>query len=158
MNRRDQWSETTDKTTLLSDHTTAFLDIHDKTDGKDKFHISQWLLTPKLDMWSSVGLATFAQWKANPMLYWGGVAAVTPTSFPNVIMQDYFGLLLLDHHDWQYLGSELKTLCIGLNLYMVSENCEISPGKHPLKKKKNLGCKAACSLERFHFCQRNCHR
>ena len=33
------------------------------------------------------------------------------------------------------LGSEIRVLCMGLNLYMVRQNCIVSSTKHPLLRK-----------------------
>ena len=45
-------------------------------------------------------------------------------------MVDYIGQLLIN--DQEELGAELYTLAIGLNLYMLSENYDISPRRSPL--------------------------
>ncbi|KAL3454951.1 hypothetical protein BJX64DRAFT_295531 [Aspergillus heterothallicus] len=57
---------------------------------------------------------------------------MSPSGFPTVMLMDYAGVRLQGEYDEEYWGAELKTLAIGLNLYLVSENCDISTVKNPL--------------------------
>jgi hypothetical protein len=59
---------------------------------------------------------------------------MSPTGFPTVMLMDYAGVRLQGEYDEEYWGVELKTLAIGLNLYLVSENCDISTVKNPLAR------------------------
>jgi hypothetical protein len=65
-------------------------------------------------------------------MYWKGVDNMHPKNWPNVLMVDYIGVLVPNEHDWNQLGADIVTLAIGLNLYMVSENCDFSKGRSPL--------------------------
>jgi hypothetical protein len=56
---------------------------------------------------------------------------VVPNSFPTVFMHDYVGVRLDDRFDEEDFGWEAKTLAMGLNLYLVSENCDIGKQRHP---------------------------
>lgn len=55
----------------------------------DMFSIMQWQDTPNAADSTHYGLDKFAVWASNPSLYWYGVNGMSPTSFPNVILQDY---------------------------------------------------------------------
>jgi hypothetical protein len=68
----------------------------------------------------------------NPTMYWKGVNNMQPENFPNVLMVDYIVVLVPNEHDWNQVGADIVTLAIGLNLYMVSENCDFSKGRSPL--------------------------
>ncbi|KAM0339921.1 hypothetical protein ACHAPU_010753 [Fusarium lateritium] len=70
----------------------------------------------------------------NPALYWRGVNEMTPTVFPNVLMVDYIANVLTTtvEPDWDDLSAEMQVLAIGLNLFLVSENCGISSIRPPL--------------------------
>lgn len=59
---------------------------------------------------------------------------MSPTGFPTVMLMDYAGVRLQGEYDEEYWGVELKTLDIGLNLYLVSENCDVSTVKNPLAR------------------------
>ena len=100
--------------------------------------VSQWLSTPNvLTSTFSYSVQAIAVLPTNPTLYWRGVPDMSPTAFPNVIMVDYIGQLLMNEQRWEELGAELYTLAIGLNLYMLSENCDISPRRSPLLPKRS---------------------
>lgn len=113
-------------------------------DDADKFSIMQWQCTPGIADSSQWGLDRFAVLSSNPALYWYGVNGISPEHFPTVIMQDYIGqLLVTDGIPNQdsitafpgQLAAELQTLVIGLNLYMVSQNCLVSNISDPLTRK-----------------------
>jgi hypothetical protein len=107
-------------------------------DTRSKVLVSQWLSTPPGEVSTLVhSLEKYAVLANNPTLYWRGVPAMSPTAFPNVIMVDYIGEIVLGERDWDELGAELYTLAIGLNLYMLSENCEISPKRSQLLPKRS---------------------
>ncbi|KND90635.1 hypothetical protein TOPH_04731 [Tolypocladium ophioglossoides CBS 100239] len=62
---------------------------------------------------------------------------MSPWEFPNVMQVDYIGVMLLDNQansltDDNSLSLDLATLCYGINLYLLSENCDISPSRSPL--------------------------
>lgn len=59
---------------------------------------------------------------------------MSPTGFPTVMLMDYAGVRLQGEYDEEYWGVELKALAIGLNLYLVSENCDIRTVKNPLAR------------------------
>ncbi|KAK4135446.1 PLC-like phosphodiesterase [Trichocladium antarcticum] len=100
--------------------------------------VSQWLSTPNFMTSTFVySLQSIAVLPTNPTLYWRGVPEMSPTAFPNVIMVDYVGQILMNERAWDELGAELYTLAVGLNLYMLSENCDISPKRSVLLPKRS---------------------
>ncbi|KAJ0302609.1 hypothetical protein COL5a_001548 [Colletotrichum fioriniae] len=109
-----------------------------KTEGN--FYIAQWLGTPHF--WTSTfsyGLQSIAVLPTNPALYWRGVNEISDKIFPNVILVDYIGMVIMNEPGWDALSAELYTLAIGLNLYTISENCDISKRRSPLlPSPKNL--------------------
>lgn len=126
----DSWAETEDIDVLVKKQA-------DKRASIPGFFINQWLLTPStMTSIFGNGNEVAAVWPTNPILYWAGYQNMTPQLFPNVLMQDYIGVLVKGEWAWEQLGSELKTLAQGMNLYLVSENCDINKGRHPLKMAK----------------------
>ncbi|KAK3318790.1 hypothetical protein B0H66DRAFT_603356 [Apodospora peruviana] len=109
MKRRDRWSETDNIQNL----------------GKDEFLFSQWMLTPKgADVVFGTPLDRNALNNVNQLLYVFGVNAMVPQAFPTVIMFDYLGIMYqADYGSWDPRDPSLRTLVIGLNLYMASQNC-----------------------------------
>ncbi len=57
---------------------------------------------------------------------------MTPEHFPTVILHDAAGLFHVSDLSEAGHNPMMQTLAIGLNLYMVSQNCSVSSGKHPL--------------------------
>jgi hypothetical protein len=41
---------------------------------------------------------------------------MTPEKYPNVLMVDYIGMVLMNEPGWDDLSAELYTLAIGMNL------------------------------------------
>ncbi|KAM0492096.1 hypothetical protein ACHAQF_007107 [Verticillium nonalfalfae] len=106
--------------------------------SRSKFIVSQWLSTlGPLVSTLVYSIQAVAVLPNNPALYWRGVPEITPTQFPNAIMVDYIGQLLMNEQRWDQLGGELKTLAIGLNLYTLSENCDINKRRSVLLPTKS---------------------
>ncbi|WQF90322.1 Putative PLC-like phosphodiesterase, TIM beta/alpha-barrel domain superfamily [Colletotrichum destructivum] len=95
---------------------------------KTNFHLGQWIVTPHfLTSTFTYSLQGIAVLPTNPALYWRGVHEIPPEKFPNVLMVDYIGMVLMNELEWDALSAELYTLATGLNLYPISENCNINP-------------------------------
>ncbi|KAK3942444.1 hypothetical protein QBC46DRAFT_339649 [Diplogelasinospora grovesii] len=90
--------------------------------GPTPIHIGQWLVSAGPVYTSLVGIQNLAILPTNPALYWKG----DPKHFPNVILLDYIGVVLKDQFAWDQLNAEMYTLAIGLNLYLLGENCAIN--------------------------------
>ncbi|KAL3477483.1 PLC-like phosphodiesterase [Aspergillus californicus] len=100
--------------------------------AKDQFLISQWLVSADAVTTTALTIQNIAIIPTNPALYWAGVNALSPTKWPNVLLVDYIGVVVTDQFAWNQLSAELYTLAIGLNLYMASENCDVSSQRSPL--------------------------
>ncbi|PKX92852.1 PLC-like phosphodiesterase [Aspergillus novofumigatus IBT 16806] len=123
----DYWSEKQETESMANAEIAAWKSVSrtgDASDEKDQFLIGQWLV--------SAAPLSIAIFPTNPALYWAGVNSMSPENWPNVLMVDYIGVILKDQFNWASLGAELYTLAIGLNLYMISENCGISKHRSPL--------------------------
>ncbi len=100
-----------------------------------------------------------ANQETNPALYHYGFNKVSPEHFPTVILHDAVGLFHISDLDQSNYNPMVQTLAIGLNLYMVSQNCKVSKNKNPLLKKKDaealwkLG--RVPDLQRSHIRQRH---
>ena len=149
MNRDDHWAEEATPQDNSAAQINHMHGVSRDNTGSDKFFIMQWQCTPDFTAETAWGLDNYAVKASNPALYWYGVNAMTPESFPTVILQDYIGQLITNrvgdegatHFDM--LGAEIQTLAIGLNLYMVSQNCKVSPNKNPLLKVPHPSADAA---------------
>lgn len=98
----------------------------------DRFHVSQWLGNWDLITLTSLSLEELALRFMYDSVFWAGVNSMTPTGFPNVILMDYLGVAHVGRRAWADAEHELRALAMGLNLYMVSQNCNISVVKNPL--------------------------
>ncbi|KAL4733150.1 hypothetical protein BDV11DRAFT_175970 [Aspergillus similis] len=115
--RTDNWSEKSDPKEVADDQVSYYPNLRATIGGEaDTFYISQWVATLS----------------ACQILYWYGMMEMSPSGFPTVMLMDYAGVRLQGEYDEEYWGAELKTLAIGLNLYLASKNCDISTVKNPL--------------------------
>jgi hypothetical protein len=129
----DNWSEKEDTEALAVDQVADWnTNNRSLTSTSESFWISQWQVTPEPTISTLYGLEALAVIPTNPTMYWKGVDNMHPKNWPNVLMVDYIGVLVPNEHDWNQLGADIVTLAIGLNLYMVSENCDFSKGRSPL--------------------------
>ncbi|KIL88481.1 hypothetical protein FAVG1_08562 [Fusarium avenaceum] len=115
-------------------------------ENKKDFHIGQWLSTPHfMTSTFDYSLQSIAILPTNPALYWAGVNGMTPEKYPNVLMVDYIGMVLMNQPGWDDLSAELYTLAIGMNLYLVSENCDINDRRSPLLESKSKSMRLSSS-------------
>lgn len=129
----DHWSNTGDLENMINSQVEEY-----STKANQEYMISQWVLTPSLLETALINLELFALYFSNPSVYFAALMSMTPEGFPNVIMQDYVGLILNKKHDFYDTGfPQLKTLALGVNLYLASENCGVDGRKHPFHKKSN---------------------
>ncbi|KAI8286540.1 hypothetical protein K4K60_000331 [Colletotrichum sp. SAR11_57] len=105
----------------------------DRTDRWEE----NWVLNARHEDAVFWGLENLANYLTTPMLYYGGVAEMTPEMFPTVMLMDYIGVRVSGDTTANNRAAELRTLALGLNLYMVSENCYVSKRRNPLVKKSN---------------------
>ncbi|KAL2131842.1 hypothetical protein VTI74DRAFT_4556 [Chaetomium olivicolor] len=81
-------------------------------------------------------LQLIANQETNPALYHYGLNKITPDYFPTVILHDAVGLFQVSDLSEANYNPMMQTLVIGLNLYMVTQNCKVSNVKNPLLKSK----------------------
>jgi len=122
---------------LVTKQTKLYPGIRQKGSKDDRFFVSQWQLSLK-DAENAFGtpLDRMALYYANQMLYNYGINAMTPDGYPTVILQDYVGCSAVGDYSSEMRDPSLRTLAIGLNLYMASQNCYVSHGKFPLLGKR----------------------
>ncbi|CAK7207877.1 hypothetical protein SEUCBS139899_010692 [Sporothrix eucalyptigena] len=131
-NVNDDWSqkETPDET-AVKERDNLLQNNRNRTDA-DPFYIMKWQPTPSALVSTFVGLDRYALFHSNPALYWFGVNFMDPQHFPTVILEDYIGLL--DKYADDYMEADMAYLCTGLNLYLVSQNYDVSTHRNPLRK------------------------
>lgn len=134
----DNWSNLAETEPMAKDQVAKW-----KTVGRsgnfnnDQFLISQWIVSADAVKTTFFGIQNIAIMPTNPALYWMGVNNMSPETWPNVLLVDYHGVVITDQSSWNELSAELYTLAIGMNLYMISENCDISTRRSPLLPKAN---------------------
>ncbi|KAL2020831.1 hypothetical protein VTK56DRAFT_7924 [Thermocarpiscus australiensis] len=133
MGIRDHWSNKKLASDMAPDQVNVWRSAtRGGPDDYGNLLISQWLVTPDALAATAWSLQNFATQQANPSLYWAGVNGMDPQHWPNVLLVDYLGVQYRDRAAWDQLSAELYTLALGLNLYVVSENCDVSRRRSPL--------------------------
>ncbi|OAA70733.1 hypothetical protein LEL_09324 [Akanthomyces lecanii RCEF 1005] len=100
-------------------------------------------------------IQSVAVFESNPTLYYYGLNYMTPEVFPTVILHDVLGAFRTDQITEKYHDTTMQVFVCALNLYMVSQNCNVSHAKKPLVKPPNASSMAAAaggkkpSSERF---------
>lgn len=123
----DNWSNLADTQKVANDQVTKW-----KTVGRsgnfdnDQFLIGQWIISADPITTTALTIEEMAIQPTNPALYWMGLNNMSPETFPTVALVDYIGVVVDGRHSWDQLSAEMQTLAIGMNLYMISENCDIS--------------------------------
>ncbi|KAM0267389.1 hypothetical protein ACHAPA_005931 [Fusarium lateritium] len=98
-----------------------------KEEDEPRLYVGQWVVTETLPM---RGIAWNAE-VMNSVLPWKGINAIEPKKFPSVFLIDYIGVFVRDEVDWDLLSFEAYVMAVGLNLFTVSENCDINPNRRP---------------------------
>lgn len=109
-------------------------------DYADNYYIMQWQYTPVGDPIQSV-----AVFESNPTLCYYGLNYMTPEVFPTVILHDVLGAFRTDQITEKYHDTTMQEFVCALNLYMVSQNCNVSHAKDPLVKPPNASSMAAAA-------------
>ncbi|KAH7035830.1 pectate lyase superfamily protein-domain-containing protein, partial [Microdochium trichocladiopsis] len=151
--RHDAWPEKNSVQGIFDYHSGVLLNKprtgEIKSTGsevKDDYLITQWQLTFAWNEQpsSAQSLNARANQETNPAIYHTAMSLISPDHFPTAIMTDAIGLFhTYDLSEGNY-NPMLQTLCIGLNLYMVSQNCAVSPIRNPL-----IGGSSSVSLSSF---------
>jgi hypothetical protein len=136
INRKDVWAETKRNDELVDKELKAWAGNRNPTSVNDKFYIAQWIVTP--DPVFAAVHASLEAWAVRYVydtLFWAGAGDMTPEQFPTVMLLDYIGVVIPKDNDFNRdADHEVRALAMGLNLYMVSENCDTGVVKHPLKR------------------------
>lgn len=134
----DNWSNLPDTQKMANDQVADW-----KTVGRsgnfrnDQFLIGQWLVSADPITTTALSIQNIGILPTNPALYWMGVNNMSPEAWPNAILIDYIGVVVANQFSWDQLSAEMYTLAIGMNLYMISENCDINQRRSPLLPKTN---------------------
>ncbi|KAK1240137.1 hypothetical protein MKX08_007579 [Trichoderma sp. CBMAI-0020] len=121
----DDWSNLGDTQSMAEDQASDWKAVV-RGGSSDTFHIDQWLVSADIVTTTLYTIEGIGIMPTNPALYWMGVNNMSPQSWPTVILTDYIGVVVKGQHSWAQLSAEMYTLAVGLNLYMVSENCNVS--------------------------------
>ena len=129
----DNWSNLADTEAMTKDQVADWSTVGRSGQFiNDRFLIGQWLVSADAVTSTIDTLERIAILPTNPALYWMGVNNMSPESWPNVLLVDYIGVVVNGQTSWDQLSAEMYVLAIGLNLYMISENCDISSQRSPL--------------------------
>lgn len=132
----DNWSNRGETEAVAKDQAAKWNTVgRGNGSDNDKFLIGQWIVSADIFKTTAVGIERIAVLLANAALYWKGVNNMSPEHWPNVMLVDYIGVVVAGQYSWGQLSAELYTLAIGMNLYMVSENCNVSAQRSPLLRK-----------------------
>ncbi|KFX94292.1 hypothetical protein V490_04414 [Pseudogymnoascus sp. VKM F-3557] len=128
----DNWSQSESIRTVVEKQADSWNTINrDPAVPNNEILVSQWFAdTPPI----GYDIEALAMQYDNPTLYWYGVNRMSPEKWPNVLLTNYMGQVIEEETDWGQMSAELVTLAMGLNLYMISENCLISIKRSPLLK------------------------
>ncbi|ATY59795.1 LysM domain-containing protein [Cordyceps militaris] len=129
----DNWSNLPDTEKVAKDQTTKWMTVGRSGNfNNDQFLIAQWIISADVLTTTALTIEQMAIQPTNPALYWMGLNNMSPETFPTVVLVDYIGVVVDGRHSWDQLSAEMYTLAIGMNLYMISENCDISQQRSPL--------------------------
>ncbi|TQV94512.1 hypothetical protein V2A60_005553 [Cordyceps javanica] len=129
----DNWSNLADTEKVANDQTTKWKTVGRSGDfNNDQFLIGQWIVSADPFTTTALTIEQIAIQPTNPALYWMGLNNMSPETFPTVALVDYIGIVVDGRHSWDQLSAEMYTLAIGMNLYMISENCDINKQRSPL--------------------------
>lgn len=133
MNVWDNWSNLPDTTKMANDQVAKWKTVgRSGSFNNDQFLIDQWLVSADAITTTALSIQDIAIQPTNPALYWMGLNNMSPEVFPTVSLVDYIGVVVNSRFNFNDLSAELYTLAIGMNLYMISENCDISKSRSPL--------------------------
>ncbi|OAA44233.1 exo-beta-1,3-glucanase [Metarhizium rileyi] len=129
----DNWSNLPDTEKMANDQVADWKTVGRSGSFKnDQFLISQWLVSADPVTTTALSIQNIGILPTNPALYWMGVNSMSPEAWPTAVLVDYIGVVVADKWNWDQLSAEMYTFAIGMNLYMVSENCDINHGPSPL--------------------------
>lgn len=131
LNVIDQWAKKDLPSETMTTEVAALRALPRLDSSYKIFYIMQW----KADTYF-LGDVKLVDWYAtNPALYHYGANNMSPDHFPTVILENTLGIYYYDKTSEDYYDTLLQNFAIGLNLYMVSQNCKISTASFPFDGK-----------------------
>lgn len=141
LNRTDNWAQKeTSSETMPAEVEPIRQAMRSKADT-DKFSIMQWKADPP---GGQVSIQYRDFWGTNPWLYWFGLNNFSPDYFPTVILENALGLFYSKKITQEFYNTLLQNFVIGMNMYMVTQNCKVSQVGFPFTSNKDYG------LSKFH--------
>lgn len=129
----ENWSNMADTAKVANDQTAKWKTVsRNGSFATDSFFLAQWIISTDFITTTALSIEEIAVQPTNPALYWMGVNHLSPETFPTVLLIDYIGVVVDGRHKWDQLSAEMYTLAVGMNLYMISENCDINNQPSPL--------------------------
>ncbi|CAK7219086.1 hypothetical protein SCUCBS95973_003705 [Sporothrix curviconia] len=134
----DHWSDTEQVAKMASDqisHMTANRNV--VAGGDDTFLVMQWILTlegaDNIPVTGSLafGIDQLAIRSAYDAVFWKAWNALSPTSYPSVLLMDYIGAVNIGNSrefDLAYASREAVALVMAVNLAVASKNCYVGGG------------------------------
>ncbi|KAG5932725.1 hypothetical protein E4U53_001209 [Claviceps sorghi] len=129
----DNWSDLPDTRSMAEKQAAAW-----KTVGRsgafdnDRYLISQWLVSADAVITTTLSIENIAILPTNPSLYWMGLNHMSPERWPSAVLIDFLGVVVKGQWGWDQLSAEMYTFAVGMNLYMISENCDVNTRRSPL--------------------------
>lgn len=150
MDVRDNWSDLPDTEAMANDQVAGWKTVSrsgtstSSPDANDGFLISQWLVSADPVTTTALSIEKIGILPTNPALYWMGINNMSPETWPTAVLVDFIGVVVSKQWDWDRLSADMYAFAIGMNLYMISENCAINPRRSPL-----LAAPSATTLPRL---------
>ncbi|KAG6031422.1 hypothetical protein E4U41_007575 [Claviceps citrina] len=133
MDTWDHWSNLPDTQKMANDQVNAWKTVvRGGVSSNDRFLISQWLVSADAVTTTALSIENMAILPTNPSLYWMGVNNMSPERWPSAVLVDFVGVAVKGQWAWDQLSAEMYTFAVGMNLYMISENCDINAQPSPL--------------------------
>ncbi|OAQ70980.1 phospholipase C-like protein [Pochonia chlamydosporia 170] len=138
----DNWSDLPDTEKMANDQAADWKTVSRSGNFQnDQFLIGQWIVSADPVTTTLLSIQNIGILPTNPALYWMGLNNMSPESWPTAILVDYIGIVVADQWKWDQLSAEMYTFAIGMNLYMISENCDINRRRSPLLPGANINLK-----------------
>ncbi|KAF5659012.1 chitinase [Fusarium heterosporum] len=123
-----QWVDAWPEKTEVKSAAEKAVDMWSTKKADDKLWVGQWVVTETLPV---RGIAWNAE-VMNSVFPWRAINTISPTAnFPSVFLIDYIGVFVQDETDWNLLSFEAYVMAVGLNLFTLSESCDINPHRRP---------------------------
>ncbi|KAI7915386.1 glucan 1 [Pyricularia oryzae] len=102
--------------------------VADDKARKDKFAISQWILTVKSVSVLTSSIEDYALNRAYDPVFWRGYSSWSPWSYPSVVLMDFVGIINRGDKKLTDMSGEVRALIMAVNLGLASRNCWVGGG------------------------------